>query len=165
MTVALAIGLVLANYRGVPAGTCDRYDHTRLDRTGVDAPAHRVDERYGRSDWSGGDVERHPVREQMKMPGSSPRGKRTAIASINCGDSTAGNLASGVSSRPPFYSTADLTTLFLSYYAVRFNVFDGTLGRTLVGNLAYFGFGQFPGGSSCFGLTSSWQWFYWLPLL
>jgi hypothetical protein len=39
-----------------------------------------------------------------------------------------------------------LTTLFLSFFAIRFNVFDGTLGRTLVGNLAYIGFEQIPGG-------------------
>lgn len=39
-----------------------------------------------------------------------------------------------------------LTTLFLVSFAIRFNVFDGTLGRTLVGNLAYIGFGQLPGG-------------------
>ncbi len=39
-----------------------------------------------------------------------------------------------------------LTTLFLTIFAIRFNVFDGTLGRTLVGNLAFIGFGQLPGG-------------------
>lgn len=39
-----------------------------------------------------------------------------------------------------------LTTLFLTTFAIRFNVFDGTFGRTLVGNLAAFGFEQFPGG-------------------
>ncbi|MEJ5203353.1 MAG: hypothetical protein WHV66_14090, partial [Anaerolineales bacterium] len=39
-----------------------------------------------------------------------------------------------------------LTTLMLCTFAIRFNVFDGTLGRTLVGNLAYIGFGQVPGG-------------------
>ena len=39
-----------------------------------------------------------------------------------------------------------LTTLFLTFFAIRFDVFDGTLGRTLVGNLAYFGFNEFPGG-------------------
>jgi hypothetical protein len=39
-----------------------------------------------------------------------------------------------------------LTTLFLSFFAIRFNVFDGTLGRTLVGNLASIGFNEFPGG-------------------
>jgi hypothetical protein len=39
-----------------------------------------------------------------------------------------------------------LTTLFLTTFAIRFNVFDGTLGRSLVGNLAAIGFGQVPGG-------------------
>jgi hypothetical protein len=39
-----------------------------------------------------------------------------------------------------------LTTLFLTVFSLRFNVFDGTFGRTLVGNLAYIGFDQFPGG-------------------
>ncbi|RCK72972.1 MAG: Amino acid permease [Anaerolineae bacterium] len=39
-----------------------------------------------------------------------------------------------------------LTTLMLCTFAIRFNVFDGTLGRTLVGNLAYIAFEQMPGG-------------------
>ncbi len=38
----------------------------------------------------------------------------------------------------------------LAFFAIRFNVFDGTLGRTLVGNLAYIGFNQFPGGNILF---------------
>src|SRR5579859_6617504 len=43
-----------------------------------------------------------------------------------------------------------LTTLLLTFFAIRFNVFDGTLGRTLVGNLAAIGFGQIPGGQVLF---------------
>ncbi len=39
-----------------------------------------------------------------------------------------------------------LTTFMLTAFAIRFNVYDGTLGRTLVGNLAYIGFQQIPGG-------------------
>jgi len=39
-----------------------------------------------------------------------------------------------------------LTTLFLTFFSLRFNVFDGTFGRTLIGNLAFIGFGQIPGG-------------------
>lgn len=39
-----------------------------------------------------------------------------------------------------------LTTLFLTVFAIRFDVFDGTFGRTLVGNLAFIGFDQIPGG-------------------
>ena len=43
-----------------------------------------------------------------------------------------------------------LTTLFLTFFAIRFNVFDATQGRTLVGNLAFIGFGQIPGGDVLF---------------
>lgn len=43
-----------------------------------------------------------------------------------------------------------LTTFFLVAFSIRFDVFDGTLGRTLVGNLAYIGFNQFPGGEILF---------------
>ncbi len=38
-----------------------------------------------------------------------------------------------------------ITTFFLAFFALRFNVFDNTLGRTLVGNLAFIGFQQIPG--------------------
>mgnify|MGYP005847819165 CR=1 FL=1 len=38
-----------------------------------------------------------------------------------------------------------LTTLMLTIFSLRFNVFDGTEGRTLVGNLAFIGFGELPG--------------------
>src|SRR5512141_1255368 len=40
-----------------------------------------------------------------------------------------------------------LTTSFLAYFAYHFNVFDGTLGRSLVANLAFIGFDQIPGGA------------------
>jgi hypothetical protein len=46
-----------------------------------------------------------------------------------------------------------LTTFMLTFFAIRFNVFDGTLGRTLVGNLAFIGFAQLPSGGLLF-------WFY-----
>jgi hypothetical protein len=39
-----------------------------------------------------------------------------------------------------------ITTLFLTFFSIRFDVFDGTLGRSLVGNLAFIGFSQVPGG-------------------
>ena len=45
------------------------------------------------------------------------------------------------------------TTAFLAYFAFHFNVFDGTLGRSLVGNLAFIGFSQMPGGG---GLILYW---------
>lgn len=43
-----------------------------------------------------------------------------------------------------------ITTFALTFFSIRFNVFDGTLGRTLVGNLALIGFTQLPGGDILF---------------
>ncbi len=44
-----------------------------------------------------------------------------------------------------------VTTAFAGIFAVHFNVFDGTLGRTLIGNLAFIGFSVFPNGDILFG--------------
>src|SRR5574341_1811230 len=65
------------------------------------------------------------------------------------------NFYSGKSGIGRFVQTAflfygGLTTLFLTFFSLRFNVFDGTLGRTLVGNLAFIGFTQIPGGEILF---------------
>jgi hypothetical protein len=46
-----------------------------------------------------------------------------------------------------------VTTAFLAYFAIHFNAFDGTAGRSLVGNLAFLGFNQLPGGNLLY-------WFY-----
>ena len=43
-----------------------------------------------------------------------------------------------------------VTTLMLASFSIRFDVFDGTLGRTLVGNLSYIGLTQLPGGEILF---------------
>lgn len=61
------------------------------------------------------------------------------------------NFYSGKSGIGRFVQTAflfygGLTTLFLTFFSIRFNVFDGTLGRTLVGSLAFIGFNEIPGG-------------------
>jgi hypothetical protein len=40
-----------------------------------------------------------------------------------------------------------VTTALLAYFSVQYNVFDGTDGRSLVGNLAFIGFGSIPGGA------------------
>jgi hypothetical protein len=43
-----------------------------------------------------------------------------------------------------------ITTLLLAAFSIRFDVFDGTVGRTLVGNLSFIGFSQIPGGTIIF---------------
>ncbi len=66
--------------------------------------------------------------------------------SFYCGKSGIGRFV-----QTSFLFYGGLTTLFLTYFSIRFNVFDGTLGRTVVGNLAFIGFGQIPGGQILFG--------------
>jgi amino acid transporter len=61
------------------------------------------------------------------------------------------NFYSGKSGIGRFVQTAflfygGLTTAFLAYFAIHFNAFDGVQGRSLVGNLAFIGFNQIPGG-------------------
>jgi len=65
-------------------------------------------------------------------------------------DFYSGKSGIGRSVQTSFLFYGGLTTLFLTFFAIRFNVFDGTLGRTLVGNLAAIGFGQIQGGSILF---------------
>ncbi|MBI5353612.1 MAG: amino acid permease [Chloroflexi bacterium] len=43
-----------------------------------------------------------------------------------------------------------ITTLFLTYFAIHFQAFDGVSGRSLVGNLAFIGFSTIPGGTILF---------------
>ena len=65
------------------------------------------------------------------------------------------NFYSGKSGIGRFVQTSFLfyggvTTLILTIFSIHFNVFDGTLGRTLVGNLAAIAFDQIPGGTILF---------------
>ncbi len=46
-----------------------------------------------------------------------------------------------------------LTTAFLAYFSIHFNVFDNVEGRSLIGNLAFIGFNQFGNG----GLILYWS--------
>lgn len=61
------------------------------------------------------------------------------------------NFYSGKSGIGRFVQTSFLfyggiTTLFLTYFAIHFNVFDGSLGRSLVANLSFIGFNQLGSG-------------------
>src|SRR5512136_1523308 len=62
------------------------------------------------------------------------------------------NFYSGKAGIGRFVQTAFLfyggiTTAFLAYFALHFNAFDGSQGRSLVGNLSFIGFTQIPGGT------------------
>lgn len=57
-----------------------------------------------------------------------------------------GKVGIGRGVQTSFLFYGGLTTFFLTAFAIHFNTFDGTLGRSLVGNLSFIGFTQLPGG-------------------
>ena len=77
-------------------------------------------------------------------------GKRTLPKLKGVWEFYSGKAGIGRLVQTSFLFYGGLTTFILTFFAIRFNVFDGTLGRTLVGNLAFIGFTQFPGGEIMF---------------
>ncbi len=66
-------------------------------------------------------------------------------------DFYSGKVGIGRMVQSSFLFYGGLTTAFAAFFAVQFNVFDGTFGRTLIGNLAFIGFSMFPDGNILFG--------------
>jgi hypothetical protein len=149
MTVTLAIGLFLAHVNGVPA-VASPEEHLpattgqaifhlltasmkgMVALTGLEAVSNGIqfmkDEdaglvKWGKKNW--------------------PRLKK--LWSFYSGKSGIGRFV-----QTSFLFYGGLTTLFVTFFSIRFGVFDGTFGRTLVGNLAFIGFGQIPGGTILF---------------
>lgn len=145
MTVIMAIGLFLAKNRGVPAAPFTEVTHAPslwmaayymlsasmkglVALTGLEAMSNGIqfvrNEDFDLVKWG-----------KKNMP------KLGWLWSFYSGKSGIGRMV-----QTSFLFYGGLTTSLLAYFAVHFNVFDGTLGRTLVGNLAFIGFGQIPGG-------------------
>jgi len=149
LTVALVVGLVIAHTRGVPAVPSDQAPPAvslgqaalamltasmkgMVALTGLEAISNGIqfikDEDAGFVGWG----RRH-------LP------KLDGVWKFYSGKSGIGRAV-----QTSFLFYGGLTTLFLTFFAIRFNVFDGTLGRTVVGNLAAIGFGQIQGGTILF---------------
>ncbi|HZY43299.1 MAG TPA: hypothetical protein VFF70_00995, partial [Anaerolineae bacterium] len=149
LTLIMAIGLIVANVKGVPALPADQATEAAslgqailhlltasmkgmVALTGLEAMSNGIqfviNEDAGIVKWG-----------KQHLP------KFKKLWNFYSGKSGIGRL---VQSSFLFYG--GLTTLFLTFFAIRFNVFDGTAGRTLVGNLAFIGFTQIPGGEILF---------------
>src|SRR5512142_3359213 len=149
LTIAMAVGLFVANAKGVPAvAYTEPVQHATLAQallhmltasmkgmvalTGLEAVSNgiqfMIDEDVSLVKWG-----------KQHLP------QLNGLWSFYSGKS---GIARFVQTSFLFYG--GLTTLFLTFFSIRFNVFDGTLGRTLVGNLAYIGFSQIPGGTTLF---------------
>ncbi len=145
MTITMAIGLILAHLGGVPpvaateaplpASLGQAIFHLltasmkgMVALTGLEAVSNGIqfmkDEDAGLVRWG-----------KARLP------KLRKLWDFYSGKSGIGRFV-----QTSFLFYGGLTTLFLTFFSIRFDVFDGTLGRTLVGNLAFIGFTQIPGG-------------------
>jgi hypothetical protein len=148
LTVLMAIGLLIAHFNGVPPAPATNPLPATLGQailhlltasmkgmvalTGLEAMSNGIqfvkDEDFGLVKWG-----------RKHMP------KWEKLWHFYSGKAGIGRMV-----QTSFLFYGGLTTLFLTAFAIRFDVFDGTLGRSLVGNLAFIGFGQMPGGNFLF---------------
>jgi hypothetical protein len=145
LTITMGIGLLMAHYKGVPpvpmtevpkaASLWQAILHMltasmkgMVALTGLEAVSNGIqfmkDEDAGIVKW-----------------GKSHLPRLNGLWQFYSGKSGIGRFV-----QTSFLFYGGLTTLFLTFFSIRFDVFDGTLGRTLVGNLAFIGFHEIPGG-------------------
>ena len=150
MSITMAIGLVIAHFNGVPAvppaeaplavpsvGTALLHLLTASMKgmvalSGLEAMSNGI---------------QFVIDEDMRLVkwGKKQWPRLKGLWAFYSGKSGIGRMV-----QTSFLFYGGITTLFLTIFSIRFDVFDGTLGRTLVGNLAFIGFGQIPGGDILF---------------
>lgn len=144
MTITMAIGLVIAHVRGVAPAPAETLKTATMGQalyhlltasmkgmvalTGLEAMSNGI--QFVRNQDAG-----------IVTWGKKRLPRLNSIWNFYSGKSGIGRLV-----QTSFLFYGGLTTFFLTTFAIRFNVFDGTFGRTLVGNLAFLGFGVLPGG-------------------
>ncbi|MDR3574394.1 MAG: amino acid permease [Anaerolineaceae bacterium] len=145
LTVTMAVGLVIASVRGVPAAATTTAPQAAslaqalmhlltasmkgmVALTGLEAMSNGI---------------QFVIDEDTKLVqwGKAHMPRLDKVWEFYSGKAGIGRFV-----QTSFLFYGGLTTFLLTYFSIRFNVFDGSLGRTLVGNLAFIGFTQLPGG-------------------
>jgi hypothetical protein len=149
LTVIMAIGLFIAHFRGIPP----------VPVTEVAKPATLWQALYhlltgsmkGMVALSGLEAMSNGIQFVKNEDAALVKwGKKRLSKWMGLWNFYSGKSGIGRLVQTSFLFYGGLTTFFLTAFAIRFDVFDGTLGRTLVGNLSFIGFGQFPGGEIFF---------------
>ncbi len=149
LTVVMAIGLFIANHRGIPAvPITETPQHVTLAQAALHLLTASM---KGMVALTGLEAVSNGIQFMIDEDTSIVKWGKQHMPRLNA----IWNFYSGKSGIARFVQTSflfygGLTTFFLTYFAIRFDVFDGTLGRTLVGNLAYIGFSQLPSGTILF---------------
>ncbi len=149
LTVAMFVGLVIANARGVPAVTVK--ETTQAASLG-EALLHMLTASMkGMVALTGLEAMSNGIQFVINEDAGFVKwGKQHLPRLNNVWKFYSGKSGIGRAVQTSFLFYGGLTTLLLTSYAIRFNVFDGTLDRSIVGNLSYIGFTQLPGGEILF---------------
>ncbi|HEX7974277.1 MAG TPA: hypothetical protein VF498_07705 [Anaerolineales bacterium] len=149
LTIAMAVGLFMAHFNAVPAVAVSE---TPKAASLAQALMHLLTASMkGMVALSGLEAMSNGIQFVIdEDAGLVQWGKRRLPRLRKLWDFYSGKSGVGRLVQTSFLFYGGLTTFFLVAFSVRFNVFDGTLGRTLVGNLAYIGFSQLPGGTILF---------------
>jgi hypothetical protein len=145
MTIVLAIGLFLAKARGVPPVV---YEEQFKNATLWQAAYHMLTASMkGLVALSGLEAMSNGIQFVKNEDFALVKwGKKQMPKLQGIWDYYSGKAGIGRMVQTSFLFYGGITTAFLSYFSYHFNVFDGTLSRSLVGNLAFIGFNQIPGG-------------------
>ena len=145
LTIAMAIGLLIAHYKGIPPVPITEIPKTA---TLFQALLHMLTASMkGMVALTGLEAMSNGIQFVINEDAGFVKWGKKYLPRLNklwgfySGKSGIGRLV-----QTAFLFYGGLTTLFLTFFSIRFDVFDGTLGRTLVGNLAALGFEQIPGG-------------------
>jgi hypothetical protein len=145
LTLTMAIGLIIAHFRGVPAvPATDIPEPVTLGQ----ALMHMLTASMkGMVALTGLEAVSNGIQFMKEEDASIVKwGKRHWPRLKGLWMFYSGKSGIGRFVQTSFLFYGGLTTLFLTVFAIRFDVFDGTFGRTLVGNLASIGFNEVPGG-------------------
>ncbi len=144
LTITMAIGLIIANVKGIPAFTW----HEEVKQVSLwEALYHMLTASMkGMVALTGLEAMSNGIQFVIHEDAGFVKWGRKHLAKLNkVWDFYSGKSGIGRFVQTSFIFYGAITTLFLTYFAIQFNAFDGTEGRTLVGNLAFIGFGQIPG--------------------
>lgn len=146
LTIVMAIGLFLAKSRGVPAIV---YPEELQPASFWEAMYHMLTASMkGLVALSGLEAMSNGIQFVINEDfGLVKWGKQHAPKFRKLWEFYSGKSGIGRMVQTSFLFYGGITTSFLAYFAFHFNVFDGTLGRSLVANLAFIGFDQIPGGN------------------
>ena len=149
LTIILAIGLFIAHFKGVPAvPDLETYEPVSI----AQALSHLLTATMkGMVALSGLEAMSNGIQfVKNEDAGIVKWGKKRLPRLKGLWSFYSGKSGIGRFVQTSFLFYGGLGTFFLVFWAVRFNVYDGTLGRTLVGNLASIGFNEIPGGAILF---------------